>query len=57
MILSFSLDEDRPEIFTLAGESGSGKTTLSRLLLRDLEPTQGKVLFEGRDLAKISKSI
>jgi peptide/nickel transport system ATP-binding protein len=53
--ISFSLDEDRPEIFTLAGESGSGKTTLSRLLLRDLEPTRGKVLFEGRDLATIRK--
>ena len=51
--ISFSLDEDRPEIFTLAGESGSGKTTLSRLLLRDLEPTRGNVLFEGRDLATI----
>lgn len=53
--MTFSLDEDRPEIFTLAGESGSGKTTLSRLLLRDLEPTRGKVLFEGRDLATIRK--
>ena len=53
--ISFSLDEDRPEIFTLAGESGSGKTTLSRLLLRDLEPTRGKVLFEGRDLTTIGK--
>jgi peptide/nickel transport system ATP-binding protein len=51
--ISFSLDSARPEIFTLAGESGSGKTTLSRLLLRDLVPTRGKVLFEGRDLAKI----
>jgi peptide/nickel transport system ATP-binding protein len=53
--ISFSLDSDRPEIFTLAGESGSGKTTLSRLLLRDLVPTRGKVLFEGRDLALIRK--
>ena len=53
--ISFSLDKDRPEIFTLAGESGSGKTTLSRLLLRDLDPTRGKVLFEGRDLATIRK--
>src|SRR5512142_2248875 len=53
--ISFSLDDDRPEIFTLAGESGSGKTTLSRLILRDLEPTRGKVLFEGRDLATIRK--
>jgi peptide/nickel transport system ATP-binding protein len=53
--ISFSLDSDRPEIFTLAGESGSGKTTLSRLLLRDLVPTRGKVLFEGRDVALIRK--
>lgn len=53
--VSFSLAKDQPEIFTLAGESGSGKTTLSRLLLRDLEPTRGKVLFEGRDLATIHK--
>ena len=53
--VSFSLDKDRPEIYTLAGESGSGKTTLSRLLLRDLDPTRGKVLFEGRDLATIRK--
>ena len=51
--ISFSLDEARPEIFTLAGESGSGKTTLSRLLLHDLDPTEGKVFFEGRDLATI----
>jgi peptide/nickel transport system ATP-binding protein len=53
--ISFSIDSDRPEIFTLAGESGSGKTTLSRLLLRDLVPTRGKVLFEGRDLSLIRK--
>lgn len=53
--VSFSLDNAHPEIFTLAGESGSGKTTLSRLLLRDLDPTTGKVLFEGRDLSKVKK--
>jgi peptide/nickel transport system ATP-binding protein len=53
--ISFSLESDKPEILTLAGESGSGKTTLSRLLLRDLEPTRGKVLFEGRDLSTIHK--
>jgi len=53
--ISFSMESDRPAIFTLAGESGSGKTTLSRLLLHDLDPTRGKVLFEGRDLATIRK--
>lgn len=53
--VSLSLDSDQPAILTLAGESGSGKTTLARLLLHDLEPTRGKVLFEGRDLATIRK--
>ena len=53
--ISFSLERDKPEIYTLAGESGSGKTTLSRLLLRDLDPTTGNVFFEGRNLATIRK--
>src|SRR5512139_2411453 len=53
--VSFSLEKERPEIFTLAGESGSGKTTLSRLLLNDLQPTRGTVFFEGRDLSTIRK--
>lgn len=53
--VSFALNKDRPEIFTLAGESGSGKTTLARMLLHDLDPTTGKVFFEGRDLATIKK--
>jgi peptide/nickel transport system ATP-binding protein len=53
--VNISIDSDRPEIFTIAGESGSGKTTLSRLLLADLEPTRGKVLFEGRDVTEIRR--
>ncbi|MBI5305465.1 MAG: ABC transporter ATP-binding protein [Chloroflexi bacterium] len=53
--VSFALENAKPEIFTFAGESGSGKTTLSRLLLHDLDPTQGKVLFEGRDVTQIRK--
>jgi peptide/nickel transport system ATP-binding protein len=51
--VSFAIDSDRAEIYTFAGESGSGKTTLSRLLLRDLDPTEGKVFFEGHDLARM----
>lgn len=54
--ISFALEEAKPEIYTLAGESGSGKTTLSRVLLRDLVPTRGKVTFEGRDLATVRKA-
>lgn len=51
--VSFSLYEHKAEIFAIAGESGSGKTTLANVLLRDLDPTQGKVLFQGRDISTI----
>lgn len=51
--VSFSLQEDKPEIFAIAGESGSGKTTLANVLLRAQDPTQGKVVFQGRDLTTI----
>jgi peptide/nickel transport system ATP-binding protein len=53
--ISFALEDAKPEIFAIAGESGSGKTTLARVLLHDLDPTKGKVAFEGRDLATIKQ--
>jgi peptide/nickel transport system ATP-binding protein len=43
------------EVFGLAGESGSGKSTVGRLILRLLEPTEGRVIFNGIDLASLSR--
>ncbi len=42
------------EIFGLAGESGSGKTTTGRLLVKLIEPTGGKILFQGKDISYLT---
>ena len=39
----------------LIGESGSGKSTIGRCILRLTEPTQGKILCEGKDLARLKE--
>ncbi len=52
--VSFSVNAG--ETLALVGESGCGKSTVSRLVLRLIEPDQGDIQFEGRDLLAMSAS-
>jgi oligopeptide/dipeptide ABC transporter, ATP-binding protein, C-terminal domain len=51
-----SLDIKKGETLGLVGESGCGKSTLGKAILRLTEPTGGKVLYNGKDLAHLPQS-
>lgn len=52
--VSFSLAEG--QTFAIVGESGSGKTTTARIILRLEEPTDGHVIFDGKDVHELHGS-
>jgi oligopeptide/dipeptide ABC transporter ATP-binding protein len=49
-----SFDIARGETLGLVGESGCGKSTIARCVLRLTEPTGGKILFDGADVARLA---
>jgi len=49
-----SLEMKRGESLAIVGESGSGKTTLGRTAIRLIEPTEGRIIFDGKDITHIN---
>ena len=47
---------EKGEFVFIVGASGSGKSTLIRLLLKEIEPTAGRIMVGGRDLTRLRRS-
>ena len=54
-IKNTSLHIDRGEFVFIVGDSGSGKSTLIKLLLKELEPTSGKITVNGQNLGRLKR--
>lgn len=51
--VSFTID--RGEFVFLVGRSGAGKSTLIKLLIREQDPSEGSIIFDGEDVLKIPR--
>ena len=52
-----NLEIDDGEFVFVVGDSGSGKSTLIKLLLKELEPTEGTITIDGNVLKKIHSEV
>ncbi|PTW00869.1 peptide/nickel transport system ATP-binding protein [Halanaerobium saccharolyticum] len=50
--VSFHIEKGK--IISLIGESGSGKTTVGKLILKLINPSEGKIIYKGKDIAEIN---
>lgn len=52
---NINLHIDKGEFVFIVGDSGAGKSTLIKLLLKELEPTEGKIVINGKNLQKMKR--
>ena len=50
-----SISIKKGEFVFVVGSSGSGKTSFVRLLLKEIEPTRGKIIIDGKDISRVSR--
>ena len=49
-------DIERGKTLGLVGESGCGKSTVGKLILKLLEPDEGKIIYQGKDISSFSRN-
>ncbi|MBQ6815508.1 MAG: cell division ATP-binding protein FtsE [Lachnospiraceae bacterium] len=52
---NINLHIDKGEFVFIVGDSGAGKSTLIKLLLKELEPTEGKIVINGKNLGRMRR--
>ncbi len=54
-LLHVTLKIEAKEFVSIVGASGAGKSTLLKLLIREEEPTEGKIFFDGLDITMLAR--